>query len=159
MMNVQIPQGVGPGMQFSAQTPAGVPFTVTCPAGMGPGMMVSVQPPMAPAPQPQAIYAPAPQPQVAAPKVLVETVTVQHGSDVANKQRLLPDSIDESKMILLNGCFCCNTSLLFSQCCGCAAKVTYCCCEYEACIKIDTPPLRCCCCDLRFLLLLQLCCF
>ena len=147
MMQVQIPANVGPGMQFTALTPQGTPFYVVVPSGFGPGQMMTVQLPAAQPVQPQVVAAvPPPQQIIVAPPqqqilvapmrstpqyVVEEVQAVANVSSTVAKQRILPDSIDESELIVVNGCCCCNCALLFEGCLGCAAKTAVCCLELE----------------------------
>ena len=54
---VQVPQGIGPGMQFQVNV-NGQLLTVTCPPNAGPGMMITIQAPAAAAVPMPAAYPP-----------------------------------------------------------------------------------------------------
>jgi hypothetical protein len=90
------------------------------------------------APQPQIIHVAAPPTTfVTQQDVFVNT------SAAAQKHRMLPDSIDESKLTLIHGCFCCNTSCAcMEDCCGVVAKGVLCCLEVECCLKLGSPALE-----------------
>ena len=115
MMQVQVPNGVGPGMQFQAMTPEGMPFTVAVPPGAGPGSMIQVQAPMAQqqyppmaqaAPMAQAppmvqqqYMAPAPQTQVILVQpVAADAIQTQMGSAVTPNTNLA-EAVDEHQLI------------------------------------------------------------
>lgn len=55
------------------------------------------------------------------------------------------DAINEAKLILVNGCICCNSSLYpeFPDCIGCSGKSELLCCVEQLCCKMGTPPLLC----------------
>ncbi|CAH0363890.1 unnamed protein product [Pelagomonas calceolata] len=54
--------------------------------------------------------------------------------------------VNESSLILINGCLCCNASLYadFPECCGASCKGELCCCVKRCCFKAGVPPLTCC---------------
>ncbi len=173
VVTVQCPPGAGPGHSLAVPGPDGNQYQVTVPPGVGPGGLFEAELPI-PAMVPGAVQAvpmgsrvsnpPPPQPVVVqqprvsaarAPQtqVIVYNQEVNVGSEAEWRHRLLPDSIDESKLILMEGLCCCNTSVFgcTNGCIGCAAKVGICCLEAEACLKCNTPALRCCCFQLRCL--------
>mmetsp|Transcript_11513 Transcript_11513/g.29966 ORF Transcript_11513/g.29966 Transcript_11513/m.29966 type:complete len:140 (-) Transcript_11513:195-614(-) len=51
--------------------------------------------------------------------------------------------VNESKQIIVDGCFCCNSALYLEQpgCLGVSAKGELCCLEGECCIKPKAPPI------------------
>ena len=57
------------------------------------------------------------------------------------------DAVDESKLMILHGCCCCNSSLYLDcpACLGCSGNFGLCCLECETCCKPDTKPLCCAC--------------
>lgn len=150
-----------------AQPVGGPPMAVAQPVYGGPPVAQAYPPvaqpqypPAAPAPvaqwntgwgaPPQQQYIiqapPPPQNQII---VHNDNVVIQT-SAAEQKQRLNPDSIDESKLMLVHGCCCCNTSLaLQDSCLGVAVKEAICCIELECCLKVDADPLDCGCCALR----------
>lgn len=172
-----VPEGTYPGSMFQIQTPeAEVPMGeavaqhLPVAQPMAPPTVpiaVPIAPPIA-TPYMQPVAMPtnalvAQHVQYVVPPVLQQVVVaptnqvVVRNEDVAiqtsraeQRQRMLPDSIDESQLTLLNGLCCCNTSLLMSMACfGFAAKVGLLCLEVEACLKCDTPCLECGCCAIR----------
>ena len=57
------------------------------------------------------------------------------------------DAVDEDKLIVVNGCGCCNQSCYNSiGCFGISGKFGICCMNCEACCKPGAPPLWPCCC-------------
>ena len=129
-----------------AMPPIATPFTQ-------PVAVMPTSVPMAYGTQQQYIVHSVPQTVMVAPtnQVIVynEDVAIQT-SRAEQRQRMLPDSIDESQLTLLHGLCCCNTALLMNLACfGVAAKVGLLCLEVEACLKCDTPCLECGCCAIR----------
>lgn len=71
-------------------------------------------------------------------------------SAASHRHRILPDSIDESKLVLVNGFCCCNQSLLCDDSAiGVAVKYGIMCLELECCLKCSAKPLECGCCAIR----------
>jgi len=60
------------------------------------------------------------------------------------------DNVDESKLILCNGCICCNNALYteFPACLGCSGEYKIICLECDWCVKLNTPTKRCICCNI-----------
>ena len=58
------------------------------------------------------------------------------------------DAVDESKLLVVEACMCCNTSLYCDcpACLGCSGNNGCLCCEFECCCKPDTKALCCGCC-------------
>mmetsp|Transcript_28142 Transcript_28142/g.87073 ORF Transcript_28142/g.87073 Transcript_28142/m.87073 type:complete len:171 (+) Transcript_28142:305-817(+) len=56
------------------------------------------------------------------------------------------DVVDESDLILITGCMCCNVALYpeIPDCIGCSGKSELCCLVGRICLKADTSPLTCC---------------
>ena len=54
--------------------------------------------------------------------------------------------VDESDLILINGCLCCNLSLYADcpECIGASCKGELLCCVQRFCFKFGVPPLTCC---------------
>ena len=54
--------------------------------------------------------------------------------------------VDESDLILINGCLCCNLSLYADcpECIGASCKGELLCCVQRFCFKAGMPPLTCC---------------
>ena len=67
-----------------------------------------------------------------------------------NARRAVSDTmvqvVDESDLILINGCLCCNLSLYADcpECIGASCKGELLCCVQRFCFKFGVPPLTCC---------------
>ena len=143
----------GPTGVVAEAVPMGIPVAPSCPSAASHRPSVA-QPPARPSvpantPPPSrplaALDAPRNQ-EIACDERRVTIVT----SAMEQKNQLLPDSIDETKLTLIHGFICCNTSLLCHEgCVGVAGKCGLLCCEAELCLKCDTDPLTCFCCALR----------
>jgi hypothetical protein len=61
------------------------------------------------------------------------------------------DSINEKDLLMIAGCICCNASLYldFPACCGCSTKGKLLCLEGGCCLKLNTPAMKCMCCDIK----------
>jgi len=143
---VIVPPGVGPGGLFEAEIP--LPPRQSVPMGAPVRPSAYSQPHAAPVVVQQVQPVVVQQP----PRVVDQIVVYNSDASPAEiKQRLMPDSIDESKLILLAGLCCVNTSVYgcSNGCFGVAAKAGFCCLEAELCLKLNTPRLACCCCALR----------
>jgi hypothetical protein len=155
VVRVQVPPGAFAGDSLAIPGPDGNQYQVVVPPGIGPGGLFEAELPIPAYLQAAPMGVPISQqlrPAVRAPQpqVIVYNQEIVLASEAEFRHKLLPDSIDESKLILMKGLCCCNTSFLVHDgCFGCAAKIGICCLEAETCFKCSTPPLRCCCCQLR----------
>mmetsp|Transcript_15555 Transcript_15555/g.39547 ORF Transcript_15555/g.39547 Transcript_15555/m.39547 type:complete len:126 (-) Transcript_15555:498-875(-) len=61
------------------------------------------------------------------------------------------DAINESNLLMFSGCICCNASfyLDFPACVGCSGKGKLLCLEGAYCLKLNTPQMKCICCDIK----------
>merc|ERR1712113_1342332 len=167
MLNVTVPDGVGPGEQFVALSPEGNPISVTVPPGAFPGQLIQVQPPgLLMTGQPVAHSPVWSNTTSTQPRTVIVQDEVR-AVDVSSMQAPGVDAVSEGQIILWQACCCSNCGLyLTPDCCGCSQKLGLLCLTCEACCKPNTVPLCCCCCELscgkEFVLIkhqLQCCCF